>query len=148
MITVDCHKTCEGVDISFTRIETLVLEICKQFGIEKAAINIVIIDDQEACTMNAKFLDRVGSTDCFSFDLSDEGAGERVFEVFVNGQRAAQEAGARKHRPEAELALYITHGLLHNLGYDDRTPALARAMHAMEDTILQRLGYGTVYNRT
>ncbi len=45
------------------------------------------------------------------------------------------------------MALYITHGLLHNLGFDDADPEQARRMHAAEDEILQDFGYGLVYNR-
>jgi ssRNA-specific RNase YbeY (16S rRNA maturation enzyme) len=35
---------------------------------------------------------------------------------------------------------------LHNLGFDDGTAEQARAMHRMEDEILQHLGYGLVYD--
>ena len=52
----------------------------------------------------------------------------------------------RGHDAEAELALYVVHGLLHNIGYDDLTEADARKMHGMEDEILECFGYGTVYN--
>jgi len=58
----------------------------------------------------------------------------------------AREAARRGHSAEAELALYVTHGLLHNLGFNDATAAQARKMHRMEDEILQHLGYGFVYN--
>jgi len=60
---------------------------------------------------------------------------------------AVREANLRGHSSEAELALYITHGLLHNFGFDDSTPGKARKMHNVEDEILQQLGYGLVYNK-
>ncbi len=46
----------------------------------------------------------------------------------------------------AELALYVTHGLLHQLGFDDATPEQAQKMHQAEDEILQHMGFGVVYN--
>ena len=46
----------------------------------------------------------------------------RIFDLIVNGELAAREAARRGHGAEAELALYITHGLLHNLGFNDATP--------------------------
>jgi probable rRNA maturation factor len=59
---------------------------------------------------------------------------------------AVKQANMRGHSSEAELALYITHGLLHNFGFDDSTQKQAEKMHNIEDQILQQLGYGPVYN--
>ena len=61
---------------------------------------------------------------------------------------AVRQANQRGHSSEAELALYITHGLLHNLGFDDSTKKQARKMHETEDKILQEFGYGIVYNKS
>ncbi|RKY23526.1 MAG: rRNA maturation RNase YbeY, partial [Planctomycetota bacterium] len=68
------------------------------------------------------------------------------FELVLNGELAVKQANLRDHSAEAELALYITHGLLHNLGFDDDTEARAKEMHDAEDEILQQLDYGPVYN--
>jgi probable rRNA maturation factor len=59
---------------------------------------------------------------------------------------AVRQANLRGHSSEAELALYITHGLLHNLGFDDSTQGQAEKMHNIENEILQQLGYGPIYN--
>jgi len=111
-------------------------------------VSIAIVDDVEITRLNEQFLGHEGTTDCLSFDLSDEDAGGdgKVFDLIVNGALAAREAERRGHAPQAELALYITHGLLHNLGFDDGTAEQARAMHRTEDEILQHLGYGLVYD--
>ena len=98
--------------------------------------------------LNRRFMGRRGTTDCFSFDLSDEAdsADKRVLEIVVNAQKALREARRRGHRPQAELALYVTHALLHQLGFGDATPSKARRMHRMEDEILKEFGYGVVYH--
>jgi len=70
----------------------------------------------------------------------------KLFELIVNGEMAVRQANLRGHSSKAELALYITHGLLHNFGFDDSIPSKARKMHDTEDEILQQLGYGLVYN--
>ncbi len=44
------------------------------------------------------------------------------------------------------MLLYITHGLLHVLGYDDSSPAKFRRMHKREDELLEALGIGKVYD--
>lgn len=70
----------------------------------------------------------------------------RLFELVVNAEKAVKQASLRGHSGEAELALYITHGLLHNLGFDDSKRQQAKKMHETEDEILQQFGYGPVYN--
>jgi probable rRNA maturation factor len=65
----------------------------------------------------------------------------------VNAEMANRQAAKRGHSPEAELALYITHGLLHNLGFDDLSSEDAKKMHETEDAMLQQLGFGIIYNQ-
>jgi rRNA maturation RNase YbeY len=75
-----------------------------------------------------------------------QGAVKRTSEIIVNAQKAKSESKKRGHSPQAELALYITHALLHNLGFNDNNPKNAKLMHQMEDKILQKQGFGIVYN--
>ena len=111
-----------------------------------AKVSIAIVGDDEMSAMNSKYLGRKANTDVLSFDLS-ESEGERVFELIVNSDMARRQAAARGHERASELALYIVHGLMHNLGFDDSTRELAAKMHSMEDEILRQSGFGVVYNR-
>lgn len=129
-------------------VEQLVRAVCERFGVRQATVSVGIVDDGEISELNRRFLEHEGTTDCLSFDLSDEAdpGGRRVFDLVVNGALAAREAARRGHAGRAELALYLTHALLHNLGFDDVTAERAEEMHRTEDEILQDLGYGLVYN--
>ena len=60
---------------------------------------------------------------------------------------AARQCKAHKHTLQAELALYITHGLLHNLGFDDAETEASAEMHRTEDEILQEAGFGKVFDK-
>ena len=115
----------------------------------KTIVSIAIVDDAEIRKLNSRFLNRKSTTDCLSFGLSDNHGlrSPGLFELIVNGEMAVRQANSRGHSSEAELALYITHGLLHNLGFDDATDCKAKKMHDIEDKILQQLGYGLVYNK-
>lgn len=148
MIAVEIKTQVAGAPADPSKLTRLVRGICRRFAVSRAIISVGIVDDAEMRRLNGKFLHRRGNTDCLSFDLSDETeAGEpRVLDLIVNGERAMREAVRRGHSAEAELALYVTHGLLHQLGFDDGTPRQARRMHRTEDEILQDLGYGLVYN--
>ena len=43
------------------------------------------------------------------------------------------------------LLLYLVHGLLHLMGYDDRSPQDAKRMHGREDALLEELGFTSIY---
>jgi probable rRNA maturation factor len=148
MITVQVAQHFLDVPVDAVGLEKLARCVCERLGAARAVVSIGIVDDAEISRLNETYLGRRGTTDCLSFDLSDseDAGGDRVFEVIVNGELALREAAARGHAAEAELALYIAHGLLHNLGFDDATPGKAREMHRMENEILEHLGYGLLYD--
>lgn len=131
------------------RLRTLVVSVCREYAVTDGIISLAVLDDAEMTRLNQQYKQRNRTTDCFSFDLSDAPHPEapRSFEILVNGEKAEREARSRGHAVDAELALYVVHGLLHNLGFDDQNPEGAQEMHAREDEILQRFGYGVVYNR-
>jgi probable rRNA maturation factor len=148
MVTVEIKKHFAKAPADPLKLRRLVRRICKRFAVSRAVVSIGVVDDAEMRRLNRKFLHRRGNTDCLSFDLSDEAHPEepRVFDLIVNGELAIREAARRGHAAEAELALYVAHGLLHQLGFDDATAEQAERMHRREDEILQDLGYGLVYN--
>ena len=146
-ITTQINNLSKQKKLDLDKLEKLVNTICARFHIKNAVVDISIVESEEIKKLNKKFLNRSQTTDCISFDLSDDDTNTpKLFTIIVNAQKASEEAKARKHTTQAEIALYITHGILHNLGFDDSTPAKAQKMHQTEDEILQQFGYGSVYN--
>jgi probable rRNA maturation factor len=146
-ITVQIAQLCDKVTASTTEIEKLVRTVCKQFDLHRAVISIAIVDDEHICKLNEQFLKDKHNTDCLSFDLSDnQEPDEKCFEIIVNAELADRRAEQMEHSPQAELALYVTHGLLHQFGYDDQTDEQAEKMQRAAEHILQQLGYDFVYN--
>ncbi|MBN1972352.1 MAG: rRNA maturation RNase YbeY [Sedimentisphaerales bacterium] len=157
-IKIRITKHFRDIDFSLSKLRKLIRTICRRFEKNKPAhpdkssnkyeISVVVVDNAEFKKINHQFLRRKSLSDCLSFDLSDdnESGSPKNFELIINGQMAVRQANLRGHSAEAELALYITHGLLHNFNFDDLEPVKAEIMHAKEDEILQELGYGFVYN--
>lgn len=131
------------IESDIPKLKKLVKIIGERFKLGKANINIMIVGDKEIRKINNKFLGHNRITDCISFDLS-QGA-EKSFDIVINAELAAREGKKRKHTNLAELALYITHGLLHNVGFDDLKETAAEKMHKEEDKILQKAGFGIIY---
>ena len=146
MITVHIVRNFQDIELPLPRIKKLVKAICSRFKLSNATVGIAVVDKEQMRKVNAQFMNSKSTTDCLSFDLSEDKS-RKLFELVVNGELAQKEANLRGHSSEAELALYITHGLLHNLGFDDSTRKQARKMHDNEDKILQQFGYGLVYNK-
>lgn len=146
-ITVQITKNFDSLNLNAPKLKKLVKAVCNRFKLRKAVVSIAIVDDAEIRKVNKRFCNNGSSTDCLSFDLSDDDPDSaKSFELIVNAERAVKEANIRGHSGQAELALYVTHALLHNLGFDDSGLKLAKQMHDTEDEILQQFGFGIVYN--
>jgi probable rRNA maturation factor len=144
-IIIDINQDNPELEKFNSDIEKLIREICSDSGIEKADISLSVVGDERITEINRQFLEHNYSTDVISFDLSDTGSKNRVFDIVVNWHKAERKASEFGHPFFSELALYITHGLLHNLGFDDGTEQQAKQMHDTEDRILRKYGYGNIY---
>ncbi|MFH1613624.1 MAG: rRNA maturation RNase YbeY [Planctomycetota bacterium] len=146
-ISVQITQTCKAGPFDPRQLKRLIRCVCLRFNLKTAAISVILLDTTAITDLNRKFLGRNDDTDVISFDLSEPNDRKKTFELVVNAQRAERQACARGHSFQAELALYVLHGLLHNLGFNDAKPRDAEKMHAAEDNILQEFGYGVIYNK-
>jgi len=124
--------------------------VLRQFGIPEACVSIAVVGHDRITELKERYFGRKISTDVISFDLQEavgdlEKKVRKDCEIVVNGQQAAEWAEAHGTEAEAELHLYIVHGLLHQLGYDDQTAEEAGEMHKKESQLLEELGFGKVY---
>ena len=72
---------------------------------------------------------------------TDPESGARLLGDLAVGVQVAERVAAERGRPVAdELALYILHGLLHLLGYDDEDEADAREMWTVQRRLLAGAG--------
>jgi probable rRNA maturation factor len=153
-ITIQVNKKFTQIKFNVAKLQKLIKKVCRQFRVCRAVIEIEIVGDLQIRKLNKKILSKNRITDCISFDLtgnngradSPRDSAIKSYQIIVNVQKAGREAKKRQHSQDAELALYIVHGLLHNLGFDDRTRTQAEQMHKTEDEFLQKSGYGMVYN--
>jgi probable rRNA maturation factor len=140
-IAFDIETEIPGIDLE--RLKQLIRHICRRFEVSEASIEIQIVGDEGIMKIHEQFLGSSATTDVISFDLSDDHG--QCFQLVVNVDMARRKSEELDHSAEAELALYITHGMLHNLGFDDAEPVQAKKMHETEDALLQELGFGIIY---
>lgn len=144
-------RLCEAGPVADRRLHEVIQATLRRHGAPSARISVALVDDARIAELNQAHRRHSGPTDVLSFDLRDAFRDEHDNqpaidgEIVVSGETARREAAARGHSLEAELSLYVVHGTLHLLGYDDQTDEDAGRMHALEDEILSSVGLGTVY---
>ena len=95
------------------------------------AVFVWVISDRRMASLHRKFMHQRGPTDVLTFQHG---------EIFISVETAKRQARAFRNSLASELCLYIAHGLLHLHGFDDRTPAAARKMKAMQKKIVRTCG--------
>lgn len=144
-ISIQIAEQSPGQDIELVRLKRLVQFVCRRFNISNAAVQISIVDDAAIKVLHKRFFNTAKTTDVISFDLSDAETEKHVFDIIININQARRQAEKRGHSTTAETSLYLVHGLLHQLGFDDLSEAKAKKMHHEEDIILQEAGFGVIY---
>ena len=153
MAKIEITDLQDHIPLDKKTILQVVRHVIKEEGRTAKSLSVVLTDNRHIRDLSNEYLQRDTVTDVISFPLEDpewpEGQhatnGSINGEIIASAERAYYQAQAIHGNPEAELLLYIVHGLLHLVGYDDRTPRQARTMHAREDTLLSELGFPCVY---
>jgi probable rRNA maturation factor len=130
----------EAVAIDRGRMREVVRAVLDGEGIADAEISLAFVDNPTIHALNQRYLGHDEPTDVLSFPLSEPGAKRLAGELVVGAEVAQAQAAERGHDVQAELALYVIHGLLHLCGHDDKDDAAAREMHARERHYLAALG--------
>lgn len=99
-------------------------------------IAIYFVSEKIICQMHDEFFQDPSPTDCISFPLE---INPLSGEVFVCPRTAVHYAEKRGLDPHQETALYLVHGLLHLLGYDDLEPIQRRVMRKKEKSCMREL---------
>lgn len=105
-------------------------------------VSVYFVNDQEICRMHHEYFDDPTLTDCISFPLDfeiDEIDYKILGEVFVCPYTAIEYAKKHKVDKYEECALYIIHGLLHLMGYDDMDSRSKAIMRRTEKKHLENL---------
>jgi len=109
-----------------------------------AMISLAIVDDPTIHELNRQFLNHDWPTDVLSFALQDNGS-HLEGEVIISADTAAAAAAELGCTPAAEQLLYIIHGMLHLVGYRDKTPEDAQQMRLAEAQFLSQFAWDSTF---
>ncbi len=91
----------------------------------KSGVNIIFVDNLKIVQFNKKYLRRNSPTDVLAFGMQEgfplEGNPYLLGDIIISVSAAINKARELKINPDQEIYLYVIHGLLHLLGYDDKS---------------------------
>ncbi len=127
--------------ISHHGVQEIAIQVVKleKHRYDEVAINFV--EQQEISQIHLKYFNDPSPTDCISFPIDDiDETGYRVMgDIFVCPEVACEYAIKHKSDPYYETTLYIVHGLLHLMGYDDINEVDRQEMRKAEERHMKNL---------
>ena len=113
----------QAIVVPSAKAKSLALKVSKYLKLPFDEISLVFVGVKRMRTMNKKFLGHDYVTDVITFDHG---------EIVICPAVACANAKHFNNTVDAEILLYVVHGLLHLAGYDDHAPADIKRMRVME----------------
>lgn len=104
------------------------------------SVEVAFVDDAMIADLHERFLGVAGPTDVITFphdDLPGEDGYASLGEIVVSTDTALRQCPEYGNDPVAEAYLYVVHGILHLLGWDDGEDGAAERMAARQREILE-----------
>ena len=122
-IRIEANNRSERLDFANESLTALFdfLHSCRPDHGLAGDLSLAFLGDEELASLHAVFLGDSTPTDVITFP--GEASDGLVGEICVSVERAEMEALARNELFERELTLYLVHGWLHLVGFDDMEDA-------------------------
>lgn len=104
-------------------------------GWELNHLNFIFCSDSYLLTINQRFLHHETFTDIITFD-NGEGTKALEGDIFISIERVTENAGKLQTGFDEELHRVMVHGVLHLVGYSDKTLEQKTEMRKKEDAYL------------
>ncbi|MBC8474061.1 MAG: rRNA maturation RNase YbeY [Candidatus Omnitrophica bacterium] len=139
-MVIDIRNLQDRVNIDEAKVRSCAKRALIDMGEEGVELSILFVNDAYIKRLNSKYRDTDSKTDVLAFSMR-QGEGisqhsEILGDVVISTQTARREAVRRKEPVQKELDLYLVHGILHLLGYDDEKPGDRKKMRAKEKELL------------
>jgi probable rRNA maturation factor len=113
----------------------LVHEVIQFEGQHCDEVSIHFVDTPKICELHDTYFKDPSPTDCISFPINNSILGD----VFVCPRTAQEYVAIHQGEVYEEVSLYVVHGLLHLMGYDDIEEADEKKMRAAESKHMQNI---------
>ncbi len=119
------------------KIKNWISSCILHYGFTEGELNYIFCDDAYLLKLNVEFLEHDTFTDIISFDYT---LGKLISgDIFISIERVKENAKIFSQTLDNELNRVIIHGVLHYIGYKDKTEGEKLLMRAEEDACLKLL---------
>jgi probable rRNA maturation factor len=132
MIRIDITSPHVELPIQRARVREIVQKTLEGENITNAKISVAFVDNATIQRLNKRYLNHDEPTDVLAFPWSGPSDSALEGELVISAEIAKDQAKALGHDVQAELALYVIHGILHLCGYDDKEPGKSKEMRQRE----------------
>ena len=153
-ITVENHQ--KRIPLKPQSILLAAKKILRHEKVKTVDLSIVFVLDSKIKSLNKKYLQENHPTDVLSFDLKSvpcapclagrnhdrraTSSESRINgEIIISADTALRNARTYQTSPQQEILLYVIHGILHLLGYDDHSPIDIQEMRRKEAELMSVL---------
>lgn len=117
------------------RLKSFIRKKIKSFGKQTGEVSVTFCSDEKLLDLNRRFLKHNFYTDILTFDFCEN---ELVTgEIFISLDRIRENAIKFEESVNKELHRVIFHGILHLLGYSDKSKSEKNKMTLAEDAWLR-----------
>ena len=102
-------------------------------------INYIFCNDDYLLDLNQEHLQHDTYTDIITFDYSSDGVIEG--DIYISVERVAENAQQFQQSFERELKRVMIHGILHLIGFKDKTESDQATMRSHEDRYLNSINH-------
>jgi len=106
-------------------------------NISSEKLSVLLCDNTLIKKLNKKYFKKSSATDVIAFPLTDGLEPDYLGEVVASVEEAAHTAKKLGCKWQDELRLYLIHGILHLVGYDDCTKVKRARMEKMQEELLK-----------
>ena len=110
-------------------------KVIAQEKYETGSINYIFCSDSYLAGINLEFLNHKSLTDIITFDTS-ETTGIVSGDIFISIERVEENAAKFQADFDQELSRVLVHGVLHLMGYRDKSPREIAQMRKKEEAYL------------
>ena len=135
--TIRVHNAQRKVAVSVEELQAFAeaaVSVARRIKLRRGAsfatlnqIDVLLVSDARIAALHKRFMSIAGPTDVITFQHGD---------IVVSAETAKANARRFRTTTDAEIRLYIAHGILHLIGFDDTTAAAAREMAKRQERLV------------
>lgn len=123
--------------LDWEKVQSWLTQLCEEYGFKAGEISYLFCDDDYLLEINKQYLDHDTLTDIITFDYT---YGKTVSaDILISLERVDENARAFDVSYQQELSRVMAHGVLHCIGFKDKTENESVEMRKAEEKAIQSI---------